>query len=389
MTTFVQLHLLTFVPPANLNRDDTGAPKTAIVGGDTRLRLSSQSLKRAWRTSDVFAKRVGGRGALGVRTARIGEIARKGLIDRGIETASALAIAKTLSAIFGKPDTKPRDGEERALTSQLAFVAPDEIVALEMMLDNLAADASFRSELSSVAGEIEDEDGLEGGGTKKKKKGLPKKRLNELRSRVLVTSATAVDIAMFGRMFADSPLFNREAAVQVAHALTTHRVEIEDDFYTAVDDLNTRDENVGAGFVGEAGFGSGVFYLYLCIDTDLLTANLGGDADLAKAAIAALVEAAATVAPNGKQASFASRVRASYVLAEKGTDQPRTLAAAFVPSVKPGNALVDSIAALTKLRAGFAAAYGAGDTTAIEMNVADPDTKSLADIVAFACDLGA
>src|SRR5690606_38759447 len=134
----------------------------------------------------------------------------------------------------------------------------------------------------------------------------------------------------FGRMLADDPAFNREAAVQVAHAINTHRAVVEDDYYTAVDDLKTAAEDAGAGFVGEAGFGAGLFYLYLCIDRDLLARNLGGDGELAQAGVAALVEAAARVAPKGKQASFASRAHASYALIERGAAAPRTLAAAFL-----------------------------------------------------------
>ena len=87
---------------------------------------------------------------------------------------------------------------------------------------------------------------------------------------------TAADIAMFGRMLANNPKFNREAAVQVAHAITTHRAMAEDDYYTAVDDLKSRDEaeDAGAGFIGVQEFGSGVFYLYVCVDRDLLLRNL-------------------------------------------------------------------------------------------------------------------
>ena len=107
------------------------------------------------------------------------------------------------------------------------------------------------------------------------------------RGRVLLRTAdTAVDIAMFGRMLADDPEFNREAAVQVAHAITTHRAVVEDDYYTAVDDLKRPSEDAGAGFVGEAGFGPGVFYLYACVNRDLLVRNLGGDEDLAGHGIA-------------------------------------------------------------------------------------------------------
>lgn len=356
MTTFVQLHLLTFVPPANLNRDDTGAPKSAIVGGETRLRLSSQSLKRAWRTSDVFAEKLAGH--LGSRTQRFGEEIVERLVAEGIDEASAIAATRRVIVAFGKPKGDKDDKPTR--TEQLAFLSEEEkaeAVALAL--------AIARGET------IEDK---------------------TIAARVLKRADTAADIAMFGRMFADHPDFNREAAVQVAHAFTTHRVEIEDDFYTAVDDLNRREENVGAGFVGEAGFGSGVFYLYVCVDTDLLTSNLGGDVALARAAVAALVEASATVAPNGKQASFASRLRASHVVVEKGSDQPRTLAAAFaqgVPPRDPNGLLAASSKRLVDLRAGFAAAYGAGDTEAVEMRVDDPGTRSLADLVAFATDFGA
>ena len=78
MSRFLQLHLLTFFPPANLNRDDTGRPKTAIVGGATRLRLSSQALKRAWRTSEIFAASLAGH--MGQRTQRLGEVVLKHLL---------------------------------------------------------------------------------------------------------------------------------------------------------------------------------------------------------------------------------------------------------------------------------------------------------------------
>ena len=146
---------------------------------------------------------------------------------------------------------------------------------------------------------------------------------------LLARTDTAADIAMFGRMLADAPDFNREAAVQVAHAVTTHKAVVEDDFYTAVDDLKKPAEDAGAGFLGEQGFGSGVFYLYVCIDLALLAKNFGDDTALAGTATAALAEAASTIAPGGKQASFASRARAHYLLAERGDQQPRTLAGAL------------------------------------------------------------
>src|SRR5690606_19048423 len=138
---------------------------------------------------------------------------------------------------------------------------------------------------------------------------------------VLVRADSAADIAMFGRMLADDPAYNREAAVQVAHAITTHKVTVEDDYYVAVDDLKDAHsrEDAGTSFIGVQEFGAGLFYIYICADLDLLVRNLDGDAELARDAVEALIRAAATVAPRGKQASFASRAYASFVLAEAGS----------------------------------------------------------------------
>ena len=109
---------------------------------------------------------------------------------------------------------------------------------------------------------------------------------------------------MFGRMLADDPDFNREAAIQLSHAITTPQGRVEDDYYTAVDDLKRPTEDMGAGFVGEAGFGSGVYYLYACIDTNLLVKNLAGDCTLARMVVQATVEAFATASPSGKRNSY-------------------------------------------------------------------------------------
>lgn len=351
MTTFIQLHLLTFVPPANLNRDDTGAPKTAIVGGDLRLRLSSQSLKRAWRTSDIFEKQL--QGHLGQRTLRFGEKLQAHLVANGVDDKKALEIVRVVIQAFGKP--KADNDKNPTYTEQLAFISPAEREAAFALAERIAAGEKLEDKKKIVA-------------------------------EVLKRADTAADIAMFGRMFADHPDFNREAAVQVAHAFTTHRVAVEDDYYTAVDDLNRGDTDMGAAFVGDAGFGSGVFYLYVCIDIDLLVANLAGDKELAKAALAALIEAAAKVAPNGKQASFASRVRTSFLLAEKGGEQPRTLAGAFAKSVKGEDLLATSRESLRKLRKNFGAAYGEGDLRTIEMSVEEEGKASLADVISFATD---
>lgn len=348
MTTFIQLHLLTVYPPANLNRDDVGRPKTAIFGNAPRLRISSQALKRAWRKSeDVFEHHL--KGNLGQRTQRFGDHVEKHLLAQGAPEDKARQIARDIAALFGK--LKKEIDKNPTYTEQLAFLSPEECAAALALAERALAGEAIDAKTAGV----------------------------------LRSADTAVDIAMFGRMLAGDPEFNREAAVQVAHAITTHRVVIEDDFYTAVDDLKRPTEDAGAGFVGEAGFGAGVFYLYACIDRDLLIRNLGGDAALAGVGIATLIEAAATVAPKGKQASYASRARADYVLVEKGETAPRTLAGAFLKAVGGDNTdfLMASIKALETLRESYAKAYG-DDTDSRALNV-PAGSGTLADVIAFAC----
>jgi CRISPR system Cascade subunit CasC len=351
---FIQLHLLTFYPPANLNRDDQGRPKTATVGGFERQRVSSQALKRAFRTSDVFAKALDGH--LASRTQRIGQLVQDHLIEKGIPSDKAFAVARDIASIFGK--VKPTtDASPSTGTEQLAFISPQE-----------RASALALAEARAAGTNVAD--------------------LKDLPSEVLLARDKAADIAMFGRMLADNPAFNRDASVAVAHAITTHRVIIEDDYYTAVDDLKKSSEDAGAGFIGEAAFGSGVFYLYIVIDRRLLLDNLGDDRTLAKKAIGALVEAAATVGPRGKINSYASHARASYMLAESGSAAPRTLASAFALPVdrhapRPNDLLGASIKALTETYANFARAYPADTTNSRTMDVPGK-TGSLDEIIAFA-----
>ena len=153
----------------------------------------------------------------------------------------------------------------------------------------------------------------------------------------------SADIALFGRMLASNPSYNMEAAAQVAHAITVNKAAVEDDFFSAVDDLNTGLEDVGAGHLGETEFGSGLFYLYVCVDRALLLENLQGDEDLWRRTLQALVECASTIAPTGKQNSFASRARAHFVLAELGNQQPRGLSGAYMEPVWKQDMIGDAV----------------------------------------------
>ena len=337
MTTFLQMHLLTTYPASNLNRDDTGRPKTVVFGGKPRLRVSSQSLKRAWRTSAVFIDRLGNH--VGKRTQRLGGELLQRLTEAGVEGKRATEISRTIAGAFGKlVDEKD---ENPSYIKQLAFVSEEERARAMALADRAAAGDDISESLEELLGKTD----------------------------------SAADIAMFGRMLADAPAYNREAAVQVGHAMTTHKVTVEDDYYVAVDDLKRPadvDGDVGTSFIGVQEYGAGVFYLYACVDTGLLVSNLGGDKGLARDAVKALIESAATVSPRGKQASFASRARASYVLLERGSQQPRTLAAAFIKSVSDEDILNASIERLGAFRSNLDTAYGPG-ADAIKELVATSD----------------
>ncbi len=312
MSHFLQLHYLTIYPPSNPNRDDQGHPKSVFYGGTPRLRISSQALKRAARLSNVMQTDLAGH--LGERTQRIGEIVRDKLIADGADEEKAKNLATAIADVFGKLDKKA-EKNGKIHTRQLAFISPDE---------------------RECAIEI----------ARKTLNGEPMPEIKDLKEEVLRTADGAADIAMFGRMLADDPDYNREAAVQVSHAFTTHQSLIEDDFYTAVDDLKQSSEDAGAGFIGEAGFGSGVFYTYACLDTELLIENLSGDAELASRAAGALAEALATSTPSGKRNSFGHQTFASYILAEYGSKQPRSLAGAFFKPIQGDDLLAASIEAL-------------------------------------------
>ena len=351
MADFLQLHLLTVYGPSNLNRDDTGRPKSVVFGGVPRLRVSSQSLKRAWRTSDVFSGRLDGH--LASRTQRLGKDVLNRLREGGMDEEDALKAARNIAEVFGK--IKGAKDPQPTYIEQLAFVSPEERNKAFAAADEVLARVQASED-------------------------VPKPKAEDLLQRV----DTAADIAMFGRMLAENPRFNREAAVQVAHAITTHRAIAEDDYYTAVDDLKSRDEpdDAGAGFVGVQEFGAGVFYLYICVDRGLLLRNLDGAESVAQASLAALVEASATVAPGGKQASFASRARATYVLGEKGATQPRTLAAAFLKPITGNDQGAQSIAALENFRDRLDAAYGSCADDRYALNCEDGE-GTLQELLSF------
>ena len=353
MSRFLQLHLLTSYPPANLNRDDLGRPKTAKMGGTDRLRVSSQSLKRTWRTSDLFQAALAEH--LGTRTKMLGVKAYEKLLESGVSEKNAKAWSQSIANVFGKLKKAEKDDNRSDLEiEQLVHISPSEQQAIDELIAMIVTDNR-----------------------------APQNEELEL----LRKDDMAVDIALFGRMLASKPAYNMEAACQVAHAISVHPVVIEDDYFTAVDDLNDHSEDAGAAHIGETGFAAGLFYSYICINKALLIENLNGDEALAKRAISALVEAAAKVAPEGKQNSFGSRAYASFILAESGNQQPRSLSVAFL---KPINKSTDdyaaeAVAALENQAANFDKVYGSCADSRYSINAVNGE-GSLEEMLAFVAE---
>lgn len=347
---FTQIHALISYPAANLNRDDSGRPKTVVYGGDQRLRISSQCSKRNWRTSAEFEQHLAGN--IGVRTKLIGIKVYDKLISAGVKEDTAKKFAKEIAEQFGKlkkPDSKkkteensPENDNKQSLKEleieQLVHLSQAELAAIEALVNKKIQNHELKPD---------------------------KKDLELLRK-----ENTDVDIALWGRMLASSAKMNVEAACQVAHAFSVNAATIEDDFFTALDDLNDGTEDSGAGHVDDAGFSSGLFYSYICINNQLLLDNLGGNKALAEKTIRALIHAITTVTPSGKQNSFATRAYACYGLVELGNQQPRSLAMSYLKSLsgKNGNLAELAITALEDQRAKFDSVYGKCATDSASFN---------------------
>ena len=346
---FVQLHLLISYPPSNPNRDQLGQPKTAVMGGTQRSRISSQSLKRAWRNSEIWKNEGLG---IGTRTRELflskehGDLYLKLLNKHGDKKAEEYT--KSILSVFAKTSKVKEKAEaptdaryigKEIVTEQPIHFSDTEITKIKSLVDR-----------------------------------LDKKPTDEELNNLLDKNPRNIDLAMFGRMIAKRPDANEEAAVQVAHAISINEVEIEDDFFTAVDDLNKH----GSAHMGEQEFVSAIYYLYICIDRQLLSKNIGNE-DIANTALKALLSAAAEVAPTGKQNSYANRAQAFYILAEKGDTQPRNLSLAFIKAMKAEDP-EEAIKALKTMKKKFDDAYESKNTEE-EMNIFND--KKMANLLSF------
>ncbi len=341
----LELHILQNFAPSNLNRSDTGSPKDCTFGGYRRARISSQSFKRAMR--EHFKENFISQNNLAERSTRLLKAINRHLVETGKEiTESRRVVAVALSSLKLIVD----EGK----TQYLIFMGRDEIKAVAGVC------LEHYDELLEIAPE-EKGDGEEELSAKEIKKAVSKvpKDIQKALDKVL-DGGKAADLALFGRMLADLPSKNIDASSQVAHAISTHKVGIEFDFYTAVDDLKP-DDISGADMLGVIEFNSACFYRYLNIDADKLQENLQDDQELTEATVEAFLKAAVEAIPSGKQNSFATHENPDFVLAIVREGNLCSLANAFAEPVNPkrGEGLIEnSISKLVKRLARNNQVYG-------------------------------
>lgn len=359
----IELHLLQSFPVSNLNRDDVGQPKTATFGGSTRGRISSQCLKRSAR--QLFAEHGVDQSETGVRTKRLRDGSASLLIERGRdEGASHGVVTAGLEQLGFGVD------QDKGLTQYLLFVGREAVARLA---------AYCEENWDALASMAKAKEGKKPDKVKPDKAGIAEAR------RVLDASRV-VDVALFGRMIADNKDFNVDAASQVAHALSTHTVATEFDFYTAVDDLKP-DAESGADMIGTVDFNSACYYRYANLDVNQLARNLDGDGDLVARAANAWLHAFIHAVPSGKQNSMAARTMPGTLLGVVRSDGAWNLANAFLKPVTDNDLMAGSTARLTEHFQQLRRFYGAdGIHTVTAASVAGDlphtDEADVADTVA-------
>ena len=339
MSLFIEFHLIQNFAPSNLNRDDTGAPKDALFGGHRRARVSSQCFKRAIRLSSADAAMIPPENQ-GVRTKKLKQLLETRLLELGREDAGTrIEAALAAAGLKVKEDGK---------TEYLLFLGQGEIEAFAQLIhshwDLLTAAPAADAKKSK----------------KEAKASLPAEIVKE--AKALLDGKKAVDVALFGRMLADMPGVNQDAACQVAHAISTHKVEREFDYFTAVDDKGDEDET-GAGMIGQVEFNSATFYRYAVVDAAKLVSNLHDDKGLALTGIRAFAQAMARAIPTGKQNTFAAHNPPSFVGVVLRHASPFNLSNAFEKPVWPKADTELTALSVTKLAehdAKIGAFYGDG-----------------------------
>ena len=307
---YLDVHILQSVPPSNLNRDDAGSPKRATYGGVARARVSSQAWKRATRKAFAAVQPAGDQAT---RTRQVKRV----LADRIQAAAPQLPIdrcAGLAEAVISQLEIKP--GKKADELSYLLFFGIRQ-------MDDVA------SRVGERAPELD---------------GVVDKELANALADISLAEALGhghpADVALFGRMIADRADLNVDAAVQVAHAISTHAVEPEFDYFTAVDDENEAGET-GAGMIGTVEFNSSTLYRFATLGVHNLLANLDGDAEATAHSVALFLDGFARSMPTGHQNSFGNRTRPAFVSVIARADQPVNLVGAFERPVSTGDGVTD------------------------------------------------
>ena len=312
MKTLVEIHMLQNFAPSLLNRDDTGAPKDCDFGSVRRARISSQCLKRAAREY-VRDNELVAPDNLAARSKRLVSTLAELVAEHGHDKDEAMKVTEiALSGLSLSVD----EGK----TQYLLFLGQQELQHLAQEIHN------HWDEVSKLV-EKDAEDSKKKKSKKDAKANVPKDLIKAMEA--ALDGGKAVDLALFGRMLADLPSKNRDAACQVAHALSTNAVSREFDFYTAVDDLQPEDTS-GADMLGTVEFNSACYYRYAALDISKLVENLQDDEELALHGLQAFIKASVYALPSGKQNSFAAHNLPNFVAVTVRQDaSPMNLANAF------------------------------------------------------------
>jgi len=389
---FIQIHFLTSYPSSLLNRDDAGFAKRVPFGGTVRTRVSSQCLKRHWRTFEgEFSLRE--LGDLSIRSRItfdrfvVEPLVAEGLDRAVVEKATEMVMSEVLgqsAKAAKKKAAEDAEGSSSIETGQITVLGKPEVDYLRSVVRDLASGAKSAKDVET------------------RFKETVKESRKQWKQNLEAIGDAGLDAALFGRMVTSDILARRDAAVHVAHAMTVHAESSESDYFSAVDDLVRADAELGSGHIGSTELTSGLFYGYLVVDVPLLLSNLsGGKADkadeqtkeVAAKVLRNLVHLVATVSPGAKLGSTAPYAYAHWVMVEAGKSQPRTLANAFLKAVSERPDLLDNTyQALATYLDGLDKMYGKSTErvfAAIGGSVLEPymDRKaSLAEVASWAAE---
>lgn len=330
---FIQIHTLHTYPAALLNRDESGLAKRLPYGDAVRTRISSQCLKRHWRCADDAYSLAGIGVPMATRTRYLAELVHQRLMKDGVDAARALVTVEALMAELFKKDEKKEKGSDKAekkkdgakmlQTGQAVLFGNEEIAYFTRRCRDIASDfaepVAIKAEIAKFLNDKEEKENIK-----------------------VMKLASGLESALFGRMVTSHVLANRDASVSVAHAFTVHEAQVENDYFTVVDDFAQEEDGAGSAGIFDTEIASGLYYGYVVVDVPQLVANLEGidpkeafaaiDAErraLAGKVVQHLLHLIATVSPGAKRGSTAPYDWAKFVLVEAGDWQPRSLASAF------------------------------------------------------------